>query len=170
MKKHFLVLCSLIGLVSCTTLSDFRATRQFQLSSDTDVCVVCAFDPYNLRPALENELMNVNLKLVPYETAVSATTTTSRSSTQRDDSSTTSTSTTSTYSGTYIPAGVVIDLQYRFSRYPAVTYFTTFYIRVIDTVDKHILASSTFNGNEFKFADPVGIFRDFAGKLAQYVQ
>ena len=69
-----------------------------------------------------------------------------------------------------LPTRIGVGLTYTFSEYPAATYYTRAFLRVIDVSDQRVLASYRANGSELRPLNMDAVIADFVQTLAARVR
>jgi hypothetical protein len=68
-------------------------------------------------------------------------------------------------SRTYLPTAIAVALSYQYAEYPAATYYTSAYMRVIDLADKRVLASYRVDGSQWTPISMDSVISDFVRDL-----
>jgi hypothetical protein len=169
MKKYLIIVLGILQM-NCATTGELAKIKDFAIESNTKMTIISTVDPLNLVPMLENELMSLGIEICPLEVAQEAIKSESSTIIGEKENKLSIDNKTTSRAVTYIPTSIAIDIKYNYRTYPAVTYITNMYIRLMDLRDKKILASFAYSGSEMVYALPKDLIRDFVKKINVFIK
>lgn len=122
-------------------------------------------DPKGFLTVLENELLVAGFDIAPVESASSVAESARIAQAEADYGRVRIGEQTEVTTGIRVPSRVGISLTYTYVEYPAATYFTRAFIRIIDLSDQRVLASFRADGSELRPLRMDRIIRDFVTQL-----
>jgi hypothetical protein len=166
MKRLCLLVFALVLMLSsCATTGEVTITNGFRLSKDTAIAVQSPQDD-DWGSSIENKLLQLGYKVVPYETALSDQIIEKAESKNNTTASVNESATTTNH----IPKTIVIRVNLSFHHYPAATYFLGGNIRIVDLADQRLLANFSYPGSEFTLGNPNDIIKLFIEDFAQQIK
>lgn len=167
-SRRLVIPVILLFLSGCVTSGELTTAQEFILSKDTPIAVIQEGDPHGITLQLENELLSAGFDVAPYETAQKQAQIESDIEASASGSNVSAEAQSTASSGTYLPSAVAVTVDYKYSEYPAATYYTRAFFRVMDVRDKTLLASYSLDGSEMNPIDMEAAMEDFVKRLQSF--
>ena len=169
MKSSVCYALLLVFVISgCVTSGDLATTRNFSIGQDTTLSITPSNDPKSMVLVLENELLRAGFDVAPYELASRQVKYRAETKVASEQGRAAAQTEASLSSGLYLPSAVAVTMTYNYSEYPAATYFTKAFIRLIDLENQKLLLSYSVDGSEWTPLSMNKVIKDFVMKLKTY--